>query len=197
MADSLNWAFGWDANFQIGKVLRTILATNSANHPGTGATLRTAALRIILVRDRRSAGPPIGPENMSRCSETASAANFCRYLSSSEKSILQQQFQNLGVMEPKAWLEPAPSLRIRLAIWLHESKAVNPKTFRKIPVCQTNSPIWRSSSLNTPKILKCFWPRIRPITPAPVSLFGLPLYESRLAPMFFFGWTNWFRETTP
>ena len=48
--------------FEHRSLIKTSFATNPANRHGTGITRRTTALRVMLVGDRRSAGPPAGPE---------------------------------------------------------------------------------------------------------------------------------------
>ena len=87
-------------------------------------------------------------------------------------------FEIFGFHDTTRCCKSQPSFQIRFAIWHHGSKGKDEKTCRKIRLGQTNSQISRNSRLNTPKILNPFSPRMRPITPVPVLLFGLPLYES-------------------
>ena len=150
----------------------------AANDPGTGITLRTTALRVMY-----GGGPAI-----SRA--TGRAGKICL---GARKRPLRSNFSIFELQRKidfcdkiskfwghgtGPWLNPAPSLQIRLAIWLYQSKALNPNTFRKIPVCQTNSQISINSSVNTARVLKRFSPGMRSITPVPALRFGLPLYES-------------------
>ena len=135
-------------------------ATNSANHPGNGITLRQNRSSSHIIACKASAARQWNSRQRRKLIENHS---FERHqLQYFIKFSIFELFRFHGTTP---WSTSAPSLQIRFAIWCDQSKAIAEKTSGKIRLDQTNSQISRISGLNTRGVQKRFFMSIWPKHP--------------------------------
>ena len=89
-----------------------MLATNCANHPGDGITLRqNRSTSHVIWRERAASGPRQGRKNIRKCSETASQTKIFDFWAPAKMRFLRPKFRNFGVMEKLAWFSITLSIR--------------------------------------------------------------------------------------